>query len=406
MGLGRLLNRSQRHDREVQPGAFEVLIDGAVAKWPLDYFRGGMGIPGAWRAANLIADLLGQFPWDAYRERGGMAPQKITPRPPLLEQPSPPDTRMTTISSLGLDYLWHGNAIGIYAARTPSGWPTAILPVPASQVLVRRVNEPDYPLPIGSIEYLVGRKSYAPWEVLHVKGPCKPGDLRGFGVLEAHLAGSPSKGGALDLAIEQQRQASNMANAGVPTGVLKTSDPEAGETELRAMKDGWLRSQRDRTVAAINASTEFTSLAWNPEQLQLVEARRYSLTEQELIFGLPVGWLGGMNSARQYSNIEQDAVNLLKFSLGGHLARFEQALSLAFPRGTTSKADLESLLRVDTLTRYQANALALDPQKGWMVRNEVRDVEGLEPLPDPPAPPPPTPPAEEEADEEGQTDEG
>lgn len=378
MGLGKAFSRRRPPVAEQTRAITEfAIIDGVAVDGSGETgarYRGGMSIPGAWRASILISDLLGSVPWDAYRQFGDRPVEQLSPTPPLLEQPSPPDTRMTTISSLALDLIWNGNAIEIIVARSPAGWPTATLPVPAELCGVRRVTETSYsPLPVGTIEYNIGGLKYAPWQVIHTKGPCAPGALKGMGVLECHMTG-----GALGLAQEQMRQASNLANHGVPTGYIQAENPDTTTDELKALKAGWLQAQRDRTVAALNATTKFQPLSWNPEEMQLVEARRYTLTDLELIFGLPVGWLGGMNSARQYSNIEQDAVNLLKFTLGGHLARFEQARSLAFPRGTTVQANLDAILRADTLTRYQAYAIALD--KEFRTVDEIRADEKLPPL--------------------------
>jgi len=337
-------------------------------------YRGGMSIPGAWRAALLLADLLGSVPWHAYRQRPGRPVEIIEPNPPLLDQPSPPETRMTTFSSMALDLIWEGNAIAVIAARSAAGVPTAIVPVPARMVGVRRVGrESMSQLPVGAIEYQIGTLRLSSADVLHIKGPCEPGALRGLGVLEAHLNET------LALVREQQRQARAISQHGVPTGKLKVTNPDATEEDLRKVKAGWLAAQRDRTVAVLNATTDFEPLAWNPEELQLVEARRYSLTDLELIFGLPVGWLGGMNSSRQYSNIEQDAVNLLKFTLHGHLARFEQTLSLLFPRNVVVKATLDAVLRPDTLARYQAHQIGLSA--GFLTVDEVRDMENRPPIP-------------------------
>lgn len=403
MGLGRLLTRrapesAEGHSRAITEFAIidGVAVDGS-GEWANRY-GGAMAVPGAWRASILLADLLGAVPWDAYRQRAGLPVELLFPTPPLLEQPNPPDTRMTSISSLALDVIYHGNGIGVVAARNAEGWPTAAIPVPADQVGVRRITERDMSqvLPLGAIEYSIGTLRLGSHEVIHIKGPCRPGDLRGMGVLEAHQSG------VLNLAREQIRQAQTLAQHGVPTGVLKVSNPDATEDDLKAAKAAWLANQRDRTVAALNATTDFQPLSWNPEEMQLVEARRYTLTDLELIFGLPVGWLGGMNSARQYSNIEQDAVNLLKFSLGGHLARFEQTFSLAFPRATTVKANLDWLLRPDTLARYQAHAIALSNK--FMTVDEVRELENRPPLPAEPEPEPAPPPAEEPLSEEEDTD--
>lgn len=376
MGLGRLLTRSTEITaKDTVTGATAVftIMDSLGPEFvnPGTYQQ-AMTIPGAWRASLLLSDLLGQVPWNAYRRLAYEAEKLLSPRPALLEQPTPPDTRMTTFSSLGLDLIYHGNALGVIAARSPLGWPTAIIPVPAINVAVRRVTPfADSPLPVGALEYKIGSMTLGSRDVIHIKGPCEPGAVRGMGVLETQLS-------TLGLASEQQRQARSLSTHGVPTGVLKSEDPDFGPTEAAALKAAWMASQTSRTVAVLNATTSFTPLSWNPEQLQLVEARQMTLNELELVFGLPVGWLGGMNSARQYSNIEQDAVNLLKFSLGGHLARFEQTFSLALPRGTVARANLDAILRPDTLTRYQAHAIALG-NKPFKRVNEVRETEHLEP---------------------------
>lgn len=381
MGLGRLLTRSTRYTAtDTVTGASQsyVVIDNLGPEFvnPGTY-RGGMSVPGAWRASVLLSDLLGQVPWDAYREYAGAPEEKMVPTPPLLEQPSPPDTRMTTFSSWALDLIWHGNAIGVIAARNFAGWPTAVYPVPATSCSVRRVTAyMDTPLPVGALEYTIGAlKQLGSQDVLHIKGPCEPGAVRGMGVLEAHL-------NTFSLAQEQSKQARSVSNHGVPTGVLKSDNPDLTVDEAQDMKAQWLANQANRSIAVLNASTSFTPLSWNPEQLQLVEARKMTLTELELVFGLPVGWLGGQTSSRTYANIEQDAANLLKFSLGGHLARFEQTLTLAFPRGTRTRANLDAILRSDTKTRYEAHQIGI--QAGFLTVNEARDYEHRPPLPDKP----------------------
>lgn len=394
MGLGRLLQtRSTRYTAtDTVTGASQsyVVIDNLGPDFvnPGTY-RGAMGIPGAWRASVMLSDLLGQIPWDAYREYAGAPEEKIYPTPPLLEQPAPPDTRMTTFSSLGLDLIFHGNGVGVVAARNFAGWPTAMLPVPAQMCGVRRITKyDDSPLPIGALEYSIGQMKLGSQDVIHIKGPCEPGAVRGMGVLEAHL-------NTFSLAQEQSKQARSLSNHGVPTGVLKSDNPDLKDDEAADMKAKWLANQTSRSIAVLNSTTSFTPLSWNPEELQLVEARKMTLTELELVFGLPVGWLGGQTSSRTYANIEQDVANLLKFSLAGHLARFEQTLTLAFPRGTCARGNTDAVLRSDTKTRYEAHEIAL--KNGFLTADEVRELEHRPPLPEKPQMPdaysPGTPPA-------------
>ncbi len=376
MGLGRLLTRSTQitvRDTITSATATYFIQDNLAPQWASSSaYRGGMSIPGAWRAALLRSGLLARVPWDAYRKLAGQEEELIEPRPPLLEQPNPPETRLTTLRSTALDYIWHGNAIWVIAARSPLGWPTAVVPVPAVSVGVRRITEYiDSPLPVGALEYKIGRLTLGSRDLIHFKGPCEPGADRGMGVLENHM-------NTLNLAEEQSRQARSISQHGVPTGVLTTTNPDATQASMIAAKAAWLESQRDRTIAALGPTIDFKPLSWNPEELQMVEARKFTLSELELIFCLPPGWLGGMNSARQYSNIEQDAVNLIKFGLDDDVSQFEQTLSLAQPRGTCTRANLDSILRADTLTRYQAYAIAL--QNKFKTVDEVRHSEHLPPL--------------------------
>lgn len=385
MGLGKLIRatRSQPTAEQTRTITEFAIIDGVAVDGsglsPTRSYSGAMTIPGAWRAAILLSDLLGSVPWHAYRSIGDGPIQMMDPTPPLLDQPAPPDTRMSTFSSWALDLIWHGNAIGIIAARNAAGWPTAALPVPADWVSVRRVDPGSLsPLPIGSIEYGIGGQSYGADEVIHIKGPCQPGALRGMGVLEAHLSGT------LTLATEQARQALALSAHGVPTGTLKSDNQDLTNTEATELKAAWLKAQRDRTIAVLNSTTHFTPLSWNPEELQLVDARKFSLHELALIFGLPLSFLGADQSSRTYSNIEQEGLNLIKFSLAGHLARFEQTLALAFPRGTWVKANLDAILRADTLTRYQAHAAGIT--SGFLTVDEARELEDRAPLPEAPAP--------------------
>lgn len=380
MGLGRLLNRSTQYQvSDTVTGALSTftVVDGLAPDWPTYSYQGAMGIPGAWRAAVLLSDLLGQVPWDAYRRvatPGDDPPVEILiePRPLLLEQPCPPDTRMTTFSSMMLDLIWHGNALCVIAARNAAGVPTAVIPVPANSVSVRRVTPfASSPLPVGALEYKIGTLTLGSEDVIHVKGPCEPGAVRGLGVLETQL-------NTLTLAREQQRQAGGLATNGVPTGVLKVDNPDLQEDEAIKLKASWVRSQSTRGVAVLNANTEFIPLAWNPEQMQMIEARKFSLSELELVFGLPPGFLGGESASNTYSNIDQGGINLLKFGLGGHLARFEQTLSLLYPRGTVVRADTDVILRGDTLSRFQSYAIGIASQ--FLTPDEARAADKRRPL--------------------------
>lgn len=377
MGLGKALMRSATAEQNLRmivsngwriAPASDLIGD---TGWGHAGFVRALGIPGVGRAVSLISDLIGGLPWDAYTTHGRDAEEKITPRPVLLEQPNPEEVRIVSMAAWVADYLLHGNAVGVYTERNALGVPTAVVPVPASRVGVRRVDGQTYSvLPEGAIEYSIGTRTFSAHDIFHVKGLAVPGDLRGLGVLEAHLCGH----GALDLAEELARQANAIANDGVPTGLLKATSPDVTPDQLRVAKALFLETQRDRTLAALAPNTEFETLAWEPEKLQLVEARKLSLLEVANAFGLPPRYLGASSGdSMTYSTSETEAIELLKLSIGGHLTRFEQTLSLAFPRGTQVRADLGALLRSDTAARYGAYETGI--RAGFMLPSEARAKE-------------------------------
>jgi HK97 family phage portal protein len=337
-----------------------------------------MSIPAFWRGSNLLSDLLAQVDWDAYTIHGRDQEELVSPRPSLLEQPAPPDTRYTTFKSQFLDYLINGNAISVIATRDAAGKPTSFWPVPAAWCGVRRVGPgASSMLPVGTVEYSIAGQSYAASDVLHVKGACAPGSLRGFGILEAHFAG------AIATAHEQQRYVRNMSRPGVPPGYLRiTGDDAKDPEELEEAKRDWMRQRDEGGVAALNANVEFQAIAWNPDQMQLVEARQLSLNEIANLLGLPSGFVNSTNSggtSLTYATVDSEALGLLKWTMGGHFVNWEQTLSLAMPHGTKVRANLDHFLRGDTQSRYTAYSLGIS--SGWLRRSEVRSMERLPVVP-------------------------
>ena len=65
----------------------------------------------------------------------------------------------------------------------------------------------------------------------------------------------------------------------------------------------------------------------------------------------------------------------MRFTLQNYIVEMESAMSAILPRGIEAKIATEQLLKSDTLTRYQAHALAV--QNGWMTVDEVRAIENL-----------------------------
>lgn len=398
--LGELLARDRRvtvTDTVTGQSSVMVIADNALNGpygQAVDVWSAGMSIPACWRASTLIADLLAGFPWHAYTDVPGQPSERIPQTPPVLEQPHPPFERIDSVSAWTLDLLWNGNAIGVIADRDPvTAVPTAVVGVAAAGVQVRRNRS------TGRIEYKIGAEVWDQDEVMHVRGPHRPGELRGKGVLEVHTE-------TLALAREQRKQAGGLATAGVPTGIITSADPKLDETGAGELKSRWLTALVTRQPMVVNPQTTWQSVAWDAEELQLVEARKLSNSEAALLFGMPASLLNLEGPSRTYSNVRDEHRQLLLFSpVGGHLARFEAAFSRLLPRGIRAAANLDALMRPDTPERYQAHESGI--RAGWLKRSEVRATENLPAIPgidDPPAqpapPPPPTDPPTDPTEEE------
>lgn len=337
-------------------------------------FRGLLGVPAAWRATQLLSDVIGAIPWHAYEEQADGASVRRTPTPTLLANPAGNDRRITTFSSWLMDLVWHGNAIGIVWERDQYGEPDLVVPVAAEYVYVKYVNEADN-IPTfvpGQIAYNIGNKFYKRSDIIHVKGLCRPGALRGLGVLENFFS-------VLSLDIEQRKQARAATGAGIPTGILKSENPDLEQGEADQISADWMSKQAARKVAVLNASTDFKPLAWNPTEAQLLEARQFGNVECAQIFGVDPSWLGAQQSSRTYTNIEQEGIELIRRSaLNGHLARFEHELSAHLRPGSTARANLDAVQRADTLARYQSHQIGINSK--FLTDDEVRRMENLPPL--------------------------
>ena len=392
MGLGQIFTRSikvEQTDTVTGEHITDMIVTGPGGAYPSwgasGPYRGAMAIAAAWRASLLLSDLLGRLPWDEYKSPAGAdhdAPPELLPTPPVLERPAPPDTRMVTFASWGLDALFHGNAIGLIADRDRLNYPTAFTPIEADRCWIKRKQRGDgvpLPVPEGAPVYWVGDAPYpghadprmgGRWygtdDVFHVKGPCRPGALRGMGVLEAGLV----TGGALSLAASLNEQAAGVVSGGVPTMHIKSYDPDFDGGQASELKAKAAETQRVRSPMVTNALIEVTPIAWNPTESQLLEARRLSLVEVANLFGLDAEWVNAGQVSGTYQNIEQKGIDFLRHSAGGWLARFEQALSLARPRGHWVECNRNAELQADTMVRYQVYELAI--RNGVLTRDECR----------------------------------
>jgi len=361
-----MLNRLLTRQKVTTPSGASVDSYGRISRYPTDTWAGtyvdtfsAISVPGVWRAVTLISDAIGGLPLQAYRNG-----QPID-TPPILSRPNPPETRMETISAAVATCIIHGNYVAILGPLGPNGYPETIYPVNPERVTFRTHE--------GRRQYIIDSIVFDQSEIMHVKGFSLPGEHVGLGILSAQRQGLGAS-----IAIHEYT-ARYFSGGTTPSVALITENPDLTQEDADLMKQKWLMAYGGRSrEPVVLGNTKVQVVQDNATESQLTEQKQFDLTEVANMLGIPGYYLGAPNTSRTYSNVEQEQLQLLRFTLLPWMIRFEQAFSDLLPRGQVAKFNVDAFLRADTLTRYQAHQIAL--QSGFLSLDEVRRLEDLMPM--------------------------
>ena len=128
---------------------------------------------------------------------------------------------------------------------------------------------------------------------------------------------------------------------------------------------------------------KYTPISISPEQAQFLETRKFQINEIARIFRVPPHMVGDLEKS-SFSNIEQQSLEFVKYTLDPWVIRWEQSLSRALfsqdeKKNYFFKFNVEGLLRGDYASRMTGYATAR--QNGWMSANDIRELENLDRIP-------------------------
>ena len=128
---------------------------------------------------------------------------------------------------------------------------------------------------------------------------------------------------------------------------------------------------------------KYTPISIAPEQAQFLETRKFQINEIARIFRIPPHMIGDLEKS-SFSNIEQQSLEFVKYTLDPWVARWEQAIirSLLSPDEKAHyfvRFNVDGLLRGDYQSRM--NGYATARQNGWMSANDIRELENLDRIP-------------------------
>lgn len=132
---------------------------------------------------------------------------------------------------------------------------------------------------------------------------------------------------------------------------------------------------------------EVKTLSMSASDAQLIESRRFTVTDVCRFFGVPPVMIGESEKTTSFgSGVEQMARWFVTFTLRDHYTAIEQELAAKLFRASPCFAEFDEseLTRGDTKTRGEYYRLARGSMQepGWMTINEIRAAEGLPPVPE------------------------
>ena len=148
-----------------------------------------------------------------------------------------------------------------------------------------------------------------------------------------------------------------------------------------SIHQGLSNSQR---VAILEEGMTLKVFGVSPEQAQAIDARKFQIDEVCRVFNMPPHMLKSLDRAT-YSNIEEQGLEFLIYTLRPWLVRFEQAYATQLLSEKDRKKyffehNVNGLLRGDIEKRYTAYASGIS--NGWLNADEARELENLNPQPD------------------------
>lgn len=324
-----------------------------------------LGLIGVYRAVQVISTSVMQLSFDAFRDD-----EAVTPKPLILRRPDADESLSAFIEKTTLSLVLNGNFFW-QVFRDNQGRATGL----------RVLNPHDVRIKSDSFGNVIGYdyqdKTYTKTEIKHGAIMRVPGDPRGRGPIQTAQA-------ELRSSLDARDYSSNwFQDSGVPTGILANKAAYMTAEQAEEAKERWVKTQGgQRGPAVLSGDWTYQPVYLSPEDAQWIEVRQFDTTGIARLFGIPASLMLAAveGTAMTYQNIGQAWTEFHRFTLIRYVMEIEAAFSDVLPRGTEVKANIEALLRPDSVTRYQQHTSAL--QGGWMSVNEVRAIEGLEPAPD------------------------
>ena len=378
MGLFR--KKIPKADNRTAGSSFAFFLGGSTSGKVVTE-RSAMQMTAVYSCVRILSEAVAGLPLHFYKYDSNNSKTKAIDDPLytlLHDEPNPDMTSFIFRETLMTHLLLWGNAYA-QIIRNGKGEVVALYPLMPNKMSVERDDNGEiYYIYSKSVEE--GKSADAGYhilkkeDVLHIPG-------LGFDGLVGYSPIAMAKN-AIGLAIATEEYGAKFfANGAAPSGVLEHPGTIKDPTKVR---EAWMSqfggSSNSGKVAVLEEGMKYTPISISPEQAQFLETRKFQINEIARIFRVPPHMVGDLEKS-SFSNIEQQSLEFVKYTLDPWIIRWEQSLNKALISKENKskyffKFNVEGLLRGDYQSRM--NGYAVARQNGWMSANDIRELENLD----------------------------
>ena len=385
MGLFRGLFRvREAPENRTSGSAYSFFMGGSTSGKRVNE-RSSMQMTAVYSCVRILSEAVAGLPLHFYKYTDNGGKEKAAGHPLyflLHDEPNPEMTSFVFRETLMTHLLLWGNAYA-QIIRNGRGEVIALYPLMPDRMNVERDGKGQlyYEYTAGMDDAPTVKGSTAilpPSEVLHIPG-------LGFDGLVGYSPIAMAKN-AIGMAIAcEEYGAKFFANGAQPGGVLEHPGTLKDPARVReSWQSAFGGSHNANRVAVLEEGLKYTPVSVPPEQAQFLETRKFQVNEIARIFRVPPHMVGDLDKS-SFSNIEQQSLEFVKYTLDPWVSRWEQSMARALLTPEEKKKyfvkfNVDGLMRGDYQSRM--NGYAVGRQNGWMSANDIRELENLDRIPE------------------------
>ena len=361
-----------------------VFLFGPTAAGKVVNERTAMQTTAVYACVRILAESIAGLPLHVYAYKG--QGKERMPAHPLYfllhDAPNPEMTSFVFRETLMTHLLLWGNAYA-QILRDGMGRVVGLYPLLPDRMDVGRDSK------TGELYYLYTRSTEESpnfkeagqirlrrTDVLHIPG-------LGFDGLVGYSPIAMAKT-AIGIAIATEEYgATFFQNGARPAGVLEhpgvVKDPEKLRESWHSVYGG---TKNVGKIALLEEGVKYQQIAIPPEEAQFLQTRKFQIDEIARLYRVPPHMVGDLEKS-SFSNIEQQSLEFVKYTLNPWVVRWEQALQKALLSNRERKDyfirfNVDGLLRGDYKSRMEGYAIGR--QNGWLSANDIRSIEDMNPI--------------------------